>query len=478
MSRTIMENIWERLDENTLHRSFLRSDAYAVYEKMMDCLDYGVLFESRVHGVGHIERTLLLGALIAAGEKLNAADAELLMEACAYHDTGRVSDGFDPAHGKRSAEKLKAITGRTGKEADIQRAMITLHSIPKKHREEVFAGYGIRDTERAGRLTDMLKDADGLDRVRINDLDPKFMRTQTARELVDFSWKLFRTYGGMEKEERYCKRTCRLLALDLDDTLVTRKKEVLPQTVRDIKEALNMGIEPVFCTGRGITEIGKVRGALENVRYAVLLSGALVTDLKEGKTLYQNGIGRELVREVLKATEDTDCMLHLHMADRSLVQKEQLPLLAEYHMGQFSEMFREACTTVEDIREEVLRFEMIPKINLYFRTPEEREETRRRMEHLCFSMAYAEDASLEISPPGVNKGTGLLALRRILGVPKEDTAAIGDAENDLEMFREAGFTVAMRNAIGTVKEQADALTGDQDHNGVGQAVRMYFKGKD
>ena len=121
---------------------------------------------------------------------------------------------------------------------------------------------------------------------------------------------------------------------------------------------------------------------------------------------------------------------------------------------------------------------MIPKINLYFRTPEEREETRRRMEHLCFSMAYAEDASLEISPPGVNKGTGLLALRRILGVPKEDTAAIGDAENDLEMFREAGFTVAMRNAIGTVKEQADALTGDQDHNGVGQAVRMYFKGKD
>ena len=102
MSRTIMENIWERLDENTLHRSFLRSDAYAVYEKMMDRLDYGVLFESRVHGVGHIERTLLLGALIAAGEKLNAADTELLMEACAYHDTRSESTRLNSSHMPKS----------------------------------------------------------------------------------------------------------------------------------------------------------------------------------------------------------------------------------------------------------------------------------------------------------------------------------------------------------------------------------------
>ena len=87
-----------------------------------------------------------------------------------------------------------------------------------------------------------------------------------------------------------------------------------------------------------------------------------------------------------------------------------------------------------------------------------------------------ETASLEFSPAEANKGTGMLALAELLGVPREATIAVGDADNDLPMLRDAGLGVAMGNANERVRAAADVVVADNDHGGVAEAIRAYLLG--
>ncbi len=160
-----------------------------------------VLYMSHVHGVGHIERTMMHGAFCALADGLGEDDARLLMLMCSYHDTGRESDWLDNAHGLRSSLKLRSITGLEGEELKIAMAGVEAHSVGDKAMDAIIAAHAPADTARARRLAELLKDADGLDRVRINDLDPQFLRREASRERADFARYLFDRYAALSSPD-------------------------------------------------------------------------------------------------------------------------------------------------------------------------------------------------------------------------------------------------------------------------------------
>ncbi|MBP5165757.1 MAG: hypothetical protein ILP09_00685 [Oscillospiraceae bacterium] len=155
-----------------------------------------VLYMSHVHGIGHIERTMMHGAFCAMADRLSGADTRLLMLMCSYHDTGRESDWLDNAHGLRSSLKLRSITGLEGEDLKIAMAGVEAHSVGDKAMDAIIASHAPADTARARRLAELLKDSDGLDRVRINDLDPHFLRRQASRERAGFARYLFDRYAA------------------------------------------------------------------------------------------------------------------------------------------------------------------------------------------------------------------------------------------------------------------------------------------
>ena len=163
-------------------------------------LNREVLYQSHVHGLGHIERTLVHGAMCAMADGLDAADTALIMDMCSYHDTGRESDWLDGAHGLRSSLKLEKLTGRTGEDLKIMMAGVEAHSIGDKYMEDVIRKHGPRDTDRARLLAQILKDADGLDRVRIRDLNPKYLRRENSRKRARFAQVLFDRYRAIQQE--------------------------------------------------------------------------------------------------------------------------------------------------------------------------------------------------------------------------------------------------------------------------------------
>ncbi len=163
-------------------------------------LNRDVLYQSHVHGLGHIERTILHGAMCAQAEGLDEADTALLMDMCSYHDTGRESDWLDGAHGLRSSLKLAEYTGRSGEDLKLMTVGVEAHSIGDKFLEDVVAKHAPRDPDRARRLAQLLKDSDGLDRVRIRDLNPKYLRRESSRKRAAFAQFLFDRYRELQKE--------------------------------------------------------------------------------------------------------------------------------------------------------------------------------------------------------------------------------------------------------------------------------------
>lgn len=148
------------------------------------------LYDSEVHGRSHIHRTLLYAALIAWQEGLAEADVRQYFHAASYHDVGRTFDGYDLYHGARSAQRLEELTGQTGEELLELQAAVSAHSRPDQEMESILRSFQPEDYARTLELTRLLKDADNLDRVRLGDLQSKFLRHDGAKAIEEFAWRL------------------------------------------------------------------------------------------------------------------------------------------------------------------------------------------------------------------------------------------------------------------------------------------------
>jgi hypothetical protein len=152
------------------------------------------LFHSRLHGAGHISRVMVLGALLAQRAQLDENITQLLMYACAYHDVGRVDDSVDDEHGLRAALQVEELTGFAGQPLHCLQAAVEAHSRPDERMGDVLTKYGVADVVYAWPLAKLLKDADGLDRVRLDMLDPSYLRHAFTPPLENTAWVLWRHY--------------------------------------------------------------------------------------------------------------------------------------------------------------------------------------------------------------------------------------------------------------------------------------------
>ena len=140
-------------------------------------------------------------------------------------------------------------------------------------------------------------------------------------------------------------------------------------------------------------------------------------------------------------------------------------------MGVYQPLYLQVATQVADMQEEAKRHDSIPKINVYFRTEEERNKAYVELKHLPLTFAFAEKTSLEMNAQNVSKATGLVQLADFLGITIDQTAGIGDADNDRAVLGKVGFPIAMGNANADIKAICKFVTEDNDHNGVGAAIR-------
>ncbi|HEX3952926.1 MAG TPA: Cof-type HAD-IIB family hydrolase [Stellaceae bacterium] len=92
------------------------------------------------------------------------------------------------------------------------------------------------------------------------------------------------------------------------------------------------------------------------------------------------------------------------------------------------------------------------------------------------TVARSQPYYCDVIPPGIDKGRLVELLGQRLGVPREEILVLGDMDNDLEMFRKAGFAVAMGNASDEVKAESQAVTLTNDEDGFAAAIDRHVLG--
>ena len=167
---------------------------------MMD-FNTEILYKSDGHGINHNIRVCFFAYIISTNENISKRDFELIMEACKYHDIGRNNDNEDALHGERSANKLTFLKGKyTEEELNYIKTIVTSHSRNDKDFDKIAKKNKVVDLNRCKKLHEILKDSDGLDRVRLHYpyVNIKYLRTKTSRRMIPFSHELYSNYDKIK----------------------------------------------------------------------------------------------------------------------------------------------------------------------------------------------------------------------------------------------------------------------------------------
>lgn len=265
----------------------------------------------------------------------------------------------------------------------------------------------------------------------------------------------------------------KLIALDLDGTLLDSRKCLSPRNEQALKECIRKGIWIVPCTGRIWFGVPEFIRRFPGIRYAITTNGAVVEDVRDGQVLDEKKLSCSQAEELLNLAKEFDAMYDVYVDGAAFGEARFLDHMEDYGISPaLMNMIRETRTPVPDVAAEV-RKRQVPaeKINYFFADPRERERARAALlsrGDVLVSSSFS--SNLEINAPGASKGEALYRLAAHLGIPPESTMGFGDGENDLTLIRMAGTGVAMKNAIPALKDCADYITLSNDEDGVADAI--------
>lgn len=268
----------------------------------------------------------------------------------------------------------------------------------------------------------------------------------------------------------------KLVAMDLDNTLLDSDKQISTYTQEVLKEAIRQGIFIVPATGRIFKAIPEVLRNMEGVRYALCSNGASVYDQKEDKIIYTNHLTKDTTFALFDILERYHCTHDIYQNGQGYMEERYLDHLDDYKVsGHLLELVHATRLKVGNLRKHIEENpEGIEKISAFFDDMNEREVAREELigKNIA-SVASSLNNNIEINQFGCDKGDGLTHLAQYLGLSMDEVMACGDAGNDTMMIKAAGIGVVMENGKEDVKEIADFITKTNDEDGVAYAIEKF-----
>ena len=273
-------------------------------------------------------------------------------------------------------------------------------------------------------------------------------------------------------------RTIKLLALDVDGTLFDDNGKISQASIDAMNQAQEAGREVVPTSGRDYDGIPWDQLKNVDINYVITTNGSAVYEAKTKKCLYEKyldsgkmiPIFEYLLKKEIYINVFVDGVNYTPVQVYSYIDNLDLPDYVIQHM-------KENRKGITDLIEYLKNGDAkMQKATLNFQKQENGEFLNRKevQEYLekCPDIKVVDGGfnNLEFTKAGTNKAAGLKFLAGHLGMTMDKVMAVGDSENDIEMLREAGLGIAMGNASAEVKAVADAVTLDNENDGVAVAI--------
>ena len=269
----------------------------------------------------------------------------------------------------------------------------------------------------------------------------------------------------------------KLIALDLDGTLLNSRKELTPACRDALDRAAAAGIEIVPTTGRFFDGMPEVIRSLPYLRYAITINGAQVYDIRRDTVVYRAELPAGQAVDILRALDPFSLIYDCYQDNWGWMSRDMWEHCGDFVPDEhYYKMVHDLRTPVDDLKQFLAeRGRGVQKLQLFTWDMPLRERLLRELEGQFEGIAVSTSVqnNIEINHADANKGAALLRLAEYLGIDQSETAAFGDGLNDLSMIKAAGAGVAMENAHPDIKACANFLTDSCDADGVAVGIDRY-----
>lgn len=263
-------------------------------------------------------------------------------------------------------------------------------------------------------------------------------------------------------------KTISLLLADVDGTLVTHEKVLTEKAKAAIAKLKDAGVRFAITSGRPPKGMEMVIKPLAIDTPVAGFNGGLFTKA-DLTPIEERKIPPDVAREVIKMIADEGLDAWLYAGNDWLIHKRDAP-----HVAREQKTVQFEPKVVDDFGDAIGNAVKIVGVS-----------DDHDVIHKCAADVHAKFGDkvtaalsqpyyLDVTHPQANKGAVVLYLSEKLGIPRDEIATIGDSENDVTMFKQGGFAIAMGNADDEVKAQADAVVADCDSEGFAEAIEKHI----
>ncbi len=269
------------------------------------------------------------------------------------------------------------------------------------------------------------------------------------------------------------KLNAKIIALDLDDTLLNSSLKISPRTIYILQKVASKGIYIVLCSGRAENAILPYVRALDIAgsqqgRYLIGINGASIFDLHLRKPIYSEKISGDILKFVYEEAKNRG--LPAQVYDPSTIYASE--------DNAWTQLDAQMCKLRLKIENNFSKFleQGHPKMVI----PAEPSDVAKFLPFLKEQLAGRADVFiskpyfLEVMPFGCGKGSSVLWLANYLGIPKEQTMAFGDSMNDESMIKQCEYGIAMINGLDYIKNEAKYITRkSNDEDGIADFLEEF-----
>lgn len=269
----------------------------------------------------------------------------------------------------------------------------------------------------------------------------------------------------------------KLLAFDLDGTLMNSKNELTLRTQEALQKAHAAGVLIVPATGRLYASMPAPLLQMPFIRYAITLNGAQVCDVQADAVISRAEVPLATALQVLEYLDQYPVYYDCYAGSRGWVTQSMRDHATDYIVGAHPlHMVRDFRTPVDELKAFLRqRGESVQKLQMYTKDDALRERVMADLavRFPTLSISASLSCNIEINDRHANKGEALEKLAAHLRLPLADVMALGDGRNDLRLLQTAGLGVAMANAHPDVLAVADAQTASCDEDGAALAIERW-----
>ena len=259
----------------------------------------------------------------------------------------------------------------------------------------------------------------------------------------------------------------KLIASDLDGTLLNSDAEVTEANFKAIKELNDEGVLFVPVTGRAMYEMPESVYACDDIRYIISSNGSVIYD-KETKEKTMIGFSFEEFKEVFGILNSYTTTMTVHCEMRSVTDaKRSSDEMFEYYRlnDYYRKHIRATNVFIDNFNEYFETDREVEMFSVFFRYEDELERCRKELEALGYlDITASTSGNLEIIRHGALKGHAVTTLGKMLGISLDEMISVGDSRNDLSMIEITGLSLATSNALDVLKSAADETICSNNEN--------------